>query len=166
MERRHAHRAFRLAFAMAALAPSGALAQSPMDFNPLPMCRMWDTRNPPGPAGGPKLAANTVRCFPATGFCGLPVGAGAVVFNATAMSGTDSGTLRFFAAGQVPTPSSPSLSFKAGGTASASGLIVPMMGASAICVRVEMSPGSTGLVHSLTDSVGYYDRFARTNAGP
>lgn len=160
-----ARRAFRLALALFALVALDTRAQAPMNFNPLPSCRVWDTRNPPGPNGGPKLNGNTTRCFPVIGTCGLPLGARAVVFNATAVSATDSGTLRFFPSGQVPRPSDPSLSFKVGTPASANGLIVPMMGASFMCVRVEMPLGSTGQVHSLTDTIGYYQGFPGSNTG-
>ncbi len=36
----------------------------PFQFVPLTPCRIVDTRNPPGPTGGPALAANTQRSFP------------------------------------------------------------------------------------------------------
>lgn len=158
----HPHRArmirdLGLTLALVALWPMGTRAQAPMDFNPLPACRMWDTRNPPGPSGGPKLAANTIRCFPVSGMCGLPSVSRAIVFNAAAAAPTEGGTLRFFPDGQPPTPGHPSFSFKAGTTTSATGLVLRMMDASRICVRVEMPSGSTGLVHNLTDTVGYYD---------
>jgi hypothetical protein len=120
------------------------------------MCRLWDTRNPPGPLGGPKLGANTIRCFPVSGVCGVPNGARALVINAGAMGATDSGTLRFFASGTVPLPTSPALGFKPTVEASANGLIVAMAGSNQICVRTDMPQASVGNVHSMTDVIGYY----------
>jgi hypothetical protein len=152
-------RAGGLALATAALSltPQGAQADQPLDFNPLPSCRLWDTQGPPGPSGGPKLNANTIRCFPVTGLCGVPTDARAASLNLTALLATDSGSIRAFPAGTAPGPTIV-LNFKANGPAVANGAVVGVGTSGFICVRVDMPKGSTGLVHLVGDVVGYYTR--------
>ena len=57
-------------------------------------CRVADTRNPPGPSGGPPLSANTIRSFPVAGICGIPASAAGVAINIAVFAPTDGGDLR------------------------------------------------------------------------
>ncbi|MEO6326110.1 MAG: hypothetical protein ABIT01_14475 [Thermoanaerobaculia bacterium] len=66
--------------------PSGLFVLEP--------CRMLDTREPSGPVGGPALLAQSARQFPATGSCGIPSTARALVANVTVVNGQTSGVLR------------------------------------------------------------------------
>jgi uncharacterized repeat protein (TIGR01451 family) len=53
-------------------------------FYPVSPCRVVDTRNPPGPLGGPILTGGATRSFPIqSGPCLIPVSAQAYVLNAT-----------------------------------------------------------------------------------
>lgn len=68
-------------------------------FYIVPLCRLADTRNPPGPFGGPALVAKTERTFDIAGQCGVPTFASAISANATVTNTLGPGNLRFFPAG-------------------------------------------------------------------
>jgi hypothetical protein len=137
--------------------PATALAQNPMGFVPLPPCRVWDTRTPPGPSGGPKLTANTERCFPVRGSCGVDATARAVVLNLTATAATDLGDFRAYPGPGGGTPPLASvLNFLGDGAAGANNVIVPIGTDGRVCIRVDMPIGSVGQVHSIADTTGYF----------
>jgi hypothetical protein len=57
-------------------------------------CRVVDTREAPGPSGGPALGPNATRTFPVTGGpCGIPPGAKAVSANVIAVRPVAAGHL-------------------------------------------------------------------------
>jgi glucose/arabinose dehydrogenase len=85
----------------------------PYDYFTVPPCRVVDTRNPPGPLGGPALAGNTTRIFTVGGNCGVPATAQAVAANLTVTSPTGAGFLTAFAAG-APPPGTSNINFAAG----------------------------------------------------
>jgi hypothetical protein len=59
---------------------------SAMAFYPVTPCRIADTRNAPGPLGGPFLAGGSSRAFPVqSSSCGLPATAKAYSLNVTAV---------------------------------------------------------------------------------
>jgi hypothetical protein len=65
---------------------------STLAFYPVPPCRVADTRNAPGPLGGPYLVGGHERDFPVQqGSCGLPNTAVAYSFNFTVIPKTSSG---------------------------------------------------------------------------
>jgi hypothetical protein len=150
---------------MAALVLAGSLldvaaaqAQSgPLSFFPLTPCRVVDTRNPPGPQGGPKLAANADRSFPVLGLCGLPATAGAVVFNVTTTASTDFGDIRIWPFG-APMPNASVVNFLGDNVAVANGALVPVTGGGTnhVTVHVDMPPASPGQVHLILDVTGYF----------
>jgi hypothetical protein len=78
---------------------------SSLAFYPLTPCRIADTRNSPGPFGGPFLAGGVARTFPVlSSACNLPASAQAYSLNFTAVP---HGPLGFFAAwpaGQTQPP--------------------------------------------------------------
>jgi hypothetical protein len=143
------------------LAPSAAEAQ--MSFFPVNPCRLWDTRGPTGPAGGPAHSANSTRDFQVRGLCGIPSTAQAAVLNLTVtfgpipMAQRDFGNLRAFpAGGSLPTSSV--LNFVQTDPAVANGT-VNLLGEAAgmhISIRIDMPVGSTGMIHSLADITGYF----------
>jgi hypothetical protein len=123
---------------------------------PVTPCRLADTRNPPGPTGGPALGANTVRTFPVSGACGIPPDATAVALNATAVNASDLGDLRLFPAGQ-PVPLASSLNFVSGRTR-ANNATVPLGTDGQVAVQCDMPAGSTGSTHLVLDVYGYFKR--------
>jgi Bacterial Ig-like domain (group 3)/FG-GAP-like repeat/Putative Ig domain len=56
----------------------------PLQFLPVPPCRVMDTRNPAGPLGGPFLATGVSRTIPVpSSACGIPANAAAYSLNIT-----------------------------------------------------------------------------------
>jgi sugar lactone lactonase YvrE len=75
---------------------------SALAFYPVTPCRIADTRNPAGALGGPSLAANTSRAFPAqSSACKLPSTAQAYSLNVTAVPHTKLGYLTIWPAGET-----------------------------------------------------------------
>src|SRR5712692_3586402 len=69
-------------------------AAGPLQYHPLPPCRLVDTRF--GPFAGPPLAHGTVRPFPVRGSCGVPGTARAVLLTAAAIGPDLAGFLVLF----------------------------------------------------------------------
>jgi hypothetical protein len=126
----------------------------PLGFFTLTPCRVADTRNPDGPSGGPPLAANGTRSFPASGLCGIPPDAKSIAINVTVLGETDVGDLRIYPAGQ-PTPSSSVINF-AVGKVRANNATIPLGAGGQIAVQCDMPPASTGHTHFLFDVSGYF----------
>jgi uncharacterized repeat protein (TIGR01451 family) len=121
---------------------------------PLPPCRIVDTRNPPGPTGGPALQANTTRTFPVAGECGVPLDAKAVAVIVTVAQQTQMGDLRIYPAGSLP-PGASAINFAPGRTR-ANNTIVALGVGGAITVQCDMPPGIPGSTHFLLDIYGYF----------
>jgi hypothetical protein len=85
----------------------------PLGFYTLTPCRLVDTRNPPGPAGGPALQPGKLRAFSLAGSCAVPETARALSVNVTVVQPAAGGQLVLFAADQ-PLPYSTVISFSAG----------------------------------------------------
>jgi hypothetical protein len=147
-----------LALGTIGLTVAPAEAAGPFSLFSVSPCRIVDTRNPPGPTGGPALAANTARNFPITGFCGVPSSATAVVMNITVTQPTDFGDLRISPAG-APVPLASAINWVASDFAVANGAIVPMGSDGSgnnVTVTCDMHIGSTGHVHFIVDVTGYF----------
>jgi hypothetical protein len=114
-------------------------------------CRLADTRNAPGPSGGPALAANSVRAFPISGLCEIPASATAVVVNLAVIQPTNDGDLRVYPSG-APAPLASALNFRAG-TVRAGHAIVPLGAGGQISFQCDMPSGST---HLIIDTYGYF----------
>jgi hypothetical protein len=134
-----------------------ASAQGPLSFNPVQPCRIVDTRGPAGPTGGPALAANANRDFPILGSCALPNDAVAVVFNVTIVQPTANGNLRMFPAGTAA-PNASILNWSAGDGATPNGAIIlaGSAGGNHVTVRNDMPGSTTGTVHVIIDTNGYF----------
>jgi glucose/arabinose dehydrogenase/chitodextrinase len=78
-------------------------------------CRLLDTREANGPAGGPALSAGLIRTLQIVGSCGVPANAMAVLLNATVIAPTAPGYIQIFPTGS-PLPPSSALNFVAGQT--------------------------------------------------
>ncbi|HMF10495.1 MAG TPA: right-handed parallel beta-helix repeat-containing protein, partial [Thermoanaerobaculia bacterium] len=114
-------------------------------------CRVADTRNAPGPYGGPALAAKTDRTFVVGGVCGISPTAKAVSFNFTITAPTNAGDLRVFpAGGGLPLVST--LNWSAGQTRANNAIIA--LGPSAdLTVHPDQAAGT---VHLIIDVNGYF----------
>jgi hypothetical protein len=113
-----------------------------------------DTRNPPGPSGGPPLSANTNRSFPVTGICAIPASATAVAINIAVFLPTDSGDLRVYPTGAAA-PLASTINFRPG-IVRANNAIVPLGAGGQISVQCDMPPGSSGSTNFFFDVFGYF----------
>jgi chitinase len=116
-------------------------------------CRVADTRNPPGLSGGPALAANGTRIFPAAGQCGIPSDSVAVAINVTVLGASAPGDLRLYPAGGL-TPTTSTINF-AVNQVRANNAIIPLGVGGQIAVQCDMPPGP-GATQFLFDVAGYF----------
>jgi hypothetical protein len=114
-------------------------------------CRVADTRDAPGPSGGPALAANTVRTFPVASLCQIPSTARAVAINLVAFQPSNDGDLRVYPAGGTA-PLASAINFRTG-IVRANNAVVPLGAAGQISVQCDMPSGST---HFFFDVYGYF----------
>ena len=114
-------------------------------------CRVADTRNAPGPSGGPALSANTNRTFPVSGLCGIPASATAVAINMAVFLPSNDGDLRVYPAG-APVPLASAINFRPG-IVRANNAIVPLGAGGQLSVQCDMPSGST---HFFFDVFGYF----------
>jgi hypothetical protein len=63
-------------------------AEAELSYFPLTPCRLVDTRDAPGPSGGPALVGGTTRAFTISGVCGVPPAAQAAALNFTVVGAT------------------------------------------------------------------------------
>jgi plastocyanin len=126
---------------------------NPETFFTVTPCRVADTRNPVGPAGGPALGANTTRSFPVTGLCGIPSTASAVAFNVTVVNETDFGDLRLYPAGSAASSSTINFTVQ---KVRANNAVIPLGSGGQITVQCDMPPASTGQTDFLLDVTGYF----------
>jgi Tol biopolymer transport system component len=122
-------------------------------FFPLTPCRVFDTRNPAGPTGGPSLGAHGVRDFTLAGACGIPANATAVSVNVTIASPTAAGVLKVYPAGAASSTAT-TAAFRGAGQTRANNAILAITGAPAGGVTVEnVAVGTTDV---LLDVNGYF----------
>jgi hypothetical protein len=120
-------------------------------FYTLVPCRVADTRDTPGPYGGPALSGLTSRTFVLAGPCGIPPEADAVAINITVTQPTALGHLTIYPLG-VPLPVASTINYSAGQTR-ANNAIVPLGTNDSIVV---FSGQPSGTTHFLIDVVGYF----------
>src|SRR5262249_15386660 len=114
-------------------------------------CRVADTRDPPGPSGGPALDANTTRTFPVTGICSIPAEARAVAIIMAVFNPSDDGDLRVYPAGGAA-PLASSINFRPG-IVRANNVSIPLGSGGQISVQCDMPSGSTNFFF---DVYGYF----------
>ena len=115
-------------------------------------CRVFDTRNPIGPFGGPALAPGAIRSFNLAGSCGIPATARAIVGNLTIVQPAQGGFLAAYAGGS-PAPLTSAINFAAGQVRSnITTLAVAQNGLG----TVSLQSGTSGTVHVVLDVAGYY----------
>jgi FtsP/CotA-like multicopper oxidase with cupredoxin domain len=121
-------------------------------FHTLTPCRIADTRNPDGPAGGPVLAAGASRTFAVSGVCGIPSTAKAVAVNLAVVLPTTGGHLTVYPAG-TSLPLTSSINFRAG-IVRANNAILRLGAGGQITVFCGMPSGSTNF---LIDVSGWFE---------
>jgi hypothetical protein len=115
-------------------------------------CRLVDTRNPAGPAGGPALQAGQTRTFALAGSCGVPATAKALSVNVTVTQPAAAGHLSLYAADEQPGGTT-TINFAAGQTiANNATLRLSGEGSGSIAVLA----GAPGAVHFILDVSGYF----------
>ncbi len=121
------------------------------NFNTLVPCRIADTRNAPGPLGGPSLVAGATRDFPVTGVCEVPPSAKAVTVNLTVVNPTGEGHLTLYPAGSA-LPLASTINFRTA-IVRANNAVLPLGTGGQISVFCGMPSGSTDFVLDVT---GYF----------
>lgn len=116
-------------------------------------CRVLDTRNPPGPLGGPALAPGEVRLLPVAGTCGVPANALGVVVNLTAVSPAASGFARLYAGDEAVPPLAQVLSFTAGRSRASIALVALAANGSGTAALMNVSWAAVDFV---LDVSGYF----------
>lgn len=84
-----------------AVVVAGPTSPAPLGFHALTPCRVLDTRDAPGPWGGPALVERTRREFAIAGRCGVPADAQAVSVNVTVVDPVADGSVAVTAAGST-----------------------------------------------------------------
>jgi len=121
-------------------------------FFPVPPCRVLDTRDAPGPLGGPALVASGDRKFPLTGVCEVPAGAKAVALNITVTGATAPGHLRFYPADALIAPETSALNYIPDSTR-ANNLVVALDPTGQLMVFCGQPEGTVDLI---VDVSGYF----------
>ncbi|MBK9376504.1 MAG: SUMF1/EgtB/PvdO family nonheme iron enzyme [Holophagales bacterium] len=134
------------------LTMSGCANGNGTAFYPLAPCRIIDSRNAAGPAGGPGLSPQGSRMIYVAGAsCGVPATATAVAVNLTAISPPAHGALKLIPSGTSPTAAT-ALSFRAG-RMSSNNVIAKLGPDGAAVVFADTSSGTTQFT---LDVSGYF----------
>jgi Metallo-peptidase family M12 len=136
---------------VACLANYGGSGPTASRFYTVAPCRAVDTRDVPGPYGGPALAANSDRTFALGGRCGIPTTAKAVSINLTVLQSAAAGDLRLSPAG-IGMVGSSAINYRAGQTR-ANNATAPLGTGGGLVVRCDQSQGN---VQAIIDVNGYY----------
>jgi glucose/arabinose dehydrogenase len=126
--------------------------EGPQGYFTVTPCRLVDTRDPPGPRGGPALAAGETRTFALAGACGIPSTARALALNVTVTGATTAGHLRLYSPDE-PRPSTSTVNF-GGGQARGNDAQVRLGSTGGLAVFCSMASGTT---HLVLDVVGYFE---------
>ncbi len=129
-----------------------AFEPPPLVFFSVTPCRVADTRNAPGPQGGPALTAGVPRNFTVRGSCAVPATAKAVAVNVTVISPAAAGSL-FVHPTDAAMPAANTVSFRAGQTR-ANNAVLRLGAAGDLRVLCSMPGGSA---HFALDVVGYFE---------
>jgi hypothetical protein len=125
---------------------------APSAFYTVTPCRLIDTRNPAGPAGGPALQAGQTRAFALAGSCGIPAGAKALSVNVTVTQPAAAGFLSVYAVDEQPGSTS-TINFLAGQTV-ANNALLRLSGDGSGTIAVIAA--SAGAVQMILDVNGYF----------
>jgi glucose/arabinose dehydrogenase len=126
--------------------------EGPLGYFTVTPCRLVDTRNAPGPRGGPALAAGATRTFDLRGECAIPATAKALALNVTVTAPTVAGNLRLYPADEL-SPGTSTVNFASGQTR-ANNARVRLGGTGALAVFCSMASGTA---HVVLDVVGFFE---------
>lgn len=115
-------------------------------------CRILDTRNAPGPYGGPGISSGTSRDFMLAGQCQIPTTAASIVLNLTVTDAGSQGGLGAHPTGTSSPPAS-AISYSSGQTRAKIG-IYGLSPDGRLTVRADQP---SGLVHVIIDVSGYFE---------
>ncbi len=137
-----------------------AAADGPYRYEPIPACRILDTRLADGPGGGPALDGATTRTVTVPARCPqVPAAATSVAVVLATYDPSAAGRLRLFESGTAA-PNSSNLEFVVGEPAVASSVVnLSAGGVGAVSVGAELS--NPGAVHVTVDVVGWFGPGAR-----
>jgi hypothetical protein len=121
-------------------------------FFTVPPCRLIDTRNAPGPYGGPTLNAGQQRQITVSGQCGIPASARALVMNVTVVHPTTAGFLTLFPGGTAH-PQTSTLNY-VGGQVRANNAVVMLGTGGTLAVYEGQASGGADFV---IDVNGYFE---------
>ena len=121
-------------------------------FYTLTPCRLFDTRSPNGPFGGPALAAGAARTFTVSGVCGVLASASAISANVTVVAPAQTGALSIYP-GNAMFLGTTAINFKPGSVRANNAMIeLATNGAGTITILNQ----SSGSVHVLLDVNGQF----------
>jgi hypothetical protein len=123
-------------------------------FYTLNPCRVADTRDAPGPYGGPALQAGSTRAFVMVGACGIPAEADAIAVNVTVTQPTAPGHVIIYPLG-VALPTTSTINYSAGQTRANNAIVQVGTNGSIAATCGQLS----GTTHFIIDVIGYF-RFA------
>jgi hypothetical protein len=125
---------------------------APVAFHTVTPCRLVDTRDLPGPRGGPALVAASTRTFFLNDVCGLPAAAKAVSINLTVVQPTNPGFLTLYPADGLR-PLTSGVNFGPGQVRANNAVLVLAFDGSG---RLNVFNGSNGTTHFILDVNGYF----------
>lgn len=131
--------------------PPPPLALEGSAFYTLSPCRLFDTREPAGPLGGPAFAARTQRAFPVALRCGLPATARAASVNVTVTGATAAGYVVLFPG--IAAPPTSTVNFREGQTRANNAIV----GLTAVGSVTAGAGQFSGNVHVIVDVNGYWE---------
>jgi hypothetical protein len=123
-------------------------------FYALNPCRVADTRDAPGPYGGPALQAGGTRAFVMVGACGIPAEADALAVNITVTQPTAQGHVTIYPLG-VALPTTSTINYSVGQTRANNAIVQVGANGSIVATCGQLS----GTTHFIIDVIGYF-RFA------
>jgi hypothetical protein len=129
-----------------------AFPTAAVDFYTVTPCRLFDSRRPSGPTGGPSLAAGVPRTFPASGQCGIPTDAVAVAANVTMVRPTSTGQIQLTPAGNPALVAG--TVYAAAGRVRANNAVLALGPGGQITAQADLS--AAGTVDLLVDVTGYF----------
>jgi uncharacterized repeat protein (TIGR01451 family) len=134
------------------VATAALVAPPGLGFYAIQPCRVLDTRNPPGPFGGPALGAQTARRFTLSPKCGIPPSARALSVTIAVTSASVAGNLRLFAAGGA-VPFMASITYSAAQIRTNNAILTlgPDAAIDVFCSQ------TLGTVHLILDVNGYFE---------
>jgi ELWxxDGT repeat protein len=125
----------------------------PLGFRSVTPCRVADTRDPAGTAGGVPLANAQTLILPVAGRCGIPSTAVSVAANVTVVNPTATGSLSVFAGGPIVSGTT-EVPVTAGKTRALNA--IPILGTvGSLSVRAGLPEGGT--THVVLDVSGYFE---------